>query len=254
MPRSSARGWAPDALGVRQVAGVVVGHASPAAGAAAATGPSSTSTSETSRTFAANAGGPLGVRRVVGEQLAVLLHRRAAAGRVDHDALDPGGARRRRPAGGRSACASASRPLWTLSAPQQPCRRGITTSQPSAASTRAVAALTSGKNAPCTQPVSMPTTARRAPAGGDPLRQPARPGPAGGASASIAASVGASRSSSPLRRTSRLQAGPLVRPQRPAQQPQPARVREQREDRLAQQPVRRRAVGAGARPAPGWPR
>ena len=33
---------------------------------------------------------PLGVRRVVGEQVGVLLHRRAAAGRVDDDVLDAG--------------------------------------------------------------------------------------------------------------------------------------------------------------------
>ena len=62
--------------------------------------------------------------------------------------------------------ASSSRPLWTDSAPQHPCPRGITTSQPSAASTRAVAAFTSGKKASCTQPVSSPTTARRRPTAG----------------------------------------------------------------------------------------
>jgi hypothetical protein len=41
-------------------------------------------------------------------------------------------------------CASASRPECMLSAPQQRCRDGATTSQPSAPSTRAVAALTCG--------------------------------------------------------------------------------------------------------------
>jgi hypothetical protein len=40
------------------------------------------------------------------------------------------------------------------------------TSQPSAASTRAVAALTRGKNTDCTHPVSMPTTARLVPSAG----------------------------------------------------------------------------------------
>ena len=40
----------------------------------------------------------------------------------------------------------------------------------------------------------------------------------------------------------------------PRSRAQPARVREQREDRLAQQPVLRRAGGAGARPGPGSPR
>ena len=100
-----------------------------------------------------------------------------------------------------NACASGSRPLWTDSAPQQPCLRGMTTSHPSIASTRAVAALTPGKNAPCTQPVSMPTVIRFGP------RASTRPGstgdlPIGGAMSSIVASVGASRCSSPLRRTS----------------------------------------------------
>ena len=42
----------------------------------------------------------------------------------------------------------------------------MTTSQPSAASTRAVASFTPGKNTCCTQPVSMPTTARRGPCAG----------------------------------------------------------------------------------------
>src|SRR6185437_1241443 len=56
--------------------------------------------------------------------------------------------------------ASSARPECKESAPQQPCPRGMITSQPSAASTRAVAALTCGKNTDCTQPVSMPTTAR----------------------------------------------------------------------------------------------
>ena len=39
----------------------------------------------------------------------------------------------------------------------------MSTSQPSAARTRAVAAFTCGKNTDCTHPVSMPTTARRDP-------------------------------------------------------------------------------------------
>ena len=64
------------------------------------------------------------------------------------------------------AAASASRPECSESAPQQPCPRGMITSQPSAASTRAVAAFTCGKNTDCTQPVSMPTTARRVPSAG----------------------------------------------------------------------------------------
>src|SRR5215210_2233928 len=47
---------------------------------------------------------------------------------------------------------SSSRPAWVESAPQQPCL-GATTSQPSAARTRTVAALTGEKKTRCTQPV-----------------------------------------------------------------------------------------------------
>ncbi len=64
------------------------------------------------------------------------------------------------------AAASASRPECSDSAPQQPWSRGMITSHPSAASTRAVAAFTCGKNTDCTHPVSMPTTARREPSAG----------------------------------------------------------------------------------------
>ena len=109
-----------------------------------------------------------------------------------------------------NALASASRPECSDSAPQQPWPRGMITSQPSAASTRAVAALTRGKNTDCTHPVSMPTTARRVPSAGT------RPGSGrasaadtpGGASRSAAPSTGetrpgrllrASRRSSPVR-------------------------------------------------------
>jgi hypothetical protein len=99
-------------------------------------------------------------------------------------------------------CASASRPLCTLSAPQQPCPAGISTSQPSAARIRTVAELTSGKNALCTHPVSIPTTARRVP------RARTSRGGFGtlvsrGASDSRVARVGPSRSSRPVRATRR---------------------------------------------------
>jgi hypothetical protein len=88
------------------------------------------------------------------------------------------------------------------------------TSQPSAASTRAVAALTRGKNTDCTHPVSMPTTARRVPSAGTRLgsgRASAADTP-GGASRSAAPSTGdtrdgrsdrASLRSSPVRCASR---------------------------------------------------
>ena len=78
----------------------------------------------------------------------------------------------------------------------------------------------------------MPTTAAALAAGGDPLGQRAARGRTGGASDSIAASVGEQpRSAGRCARTSALQAAAPVGRQRAAQQPQPPRVREQREDR-----------------------
>ncbi len=56
-----------------------------------------------------------------------------------------------------AARASSSRPACNDSAPQQPWRGGTTTSQPSAASTRADAAFVSGKMSCCTHPVSSAT-------------------------------------------------------------------------------------------------
>ena len=64
-----------------------------------------------------------------------------------------------------NAFPSSSLPACTESAPQQPCG-GATTSNPSAARTRAVAAFTSGKTALCTHPVRRPTLARRVPTAG----------------------------------------------------------------------------------------
>ncbi len=96
--------------------------------------------------------------------------------------------------------ASAARPLCSDSAPQQPCLRGTTTSQPSAASTRTVASFTPGKNTCCTQPVSRPTTARRGPCAG--IRRASAPRcPRGGegATRSDATSSGAYRAASWLR-------------------------------------------------------
>jgi hypothetical protein len=136
-------------------------------------------------------------------------------------------------------CASASRPLCTLSAPQQPCAGGTTTSQPSAASTRIVAAFTSGKNARCTQPVSTPTTARRVPRRRHPARRPRHPGQPRrqrfqGGQRRRQAGQQAAAADQPLH------PGPLVRPQRAPQQAQPPGVREQREDRRPQRPLSRR--------------
>jgi hypothetical protein len=109
--------------------------------------------------------------------------------------------------------ASLARPVCSDSAPQQLCRAGMTTSQPSAASTRAVASLTPGKNTCCTQPVSMPTTARRGPCAAirpgrartrlRSLASSALRGRAVGATRSEATSSGARRPASWLRSMSR---------------------------------------------------
>ena len=101
--------------------------------------------------------------------------------------------------------ASPVRPECNDSAPQHACPRGMTTSQPSAARTRAVAMLTCGKNTDCTHPVSMPTTARRVPRAG--TRSGSRPAGTGapgfGARFIAAPRTGETRPGSPLRATSR---------------------------------------------------
>src|SRR5206468_1329982 len=58
---------------------------------------------------------------------------------------------------------SSRRPAWRCSAPQQPCARGTTTSQPAAESNRAVARLISGKKKRWTQPVRRAARARALP-------------------------------------------------------------------------------------------
>ncbi len=98
-----------------------------------------------------------------------------------------------------NCAASATRPECSDSAPQQPCDRGMITSQPSAASTRAVAALTAGKNTDCTHPVSIPTTARRVPSAA--TRSGSRPGGVGrdaGASRSACSAAGETRPTRPV--------------------------------------------------------
>ena len=104
-----------------------------------------------------------------------------------------------------SASASVSRPECIISAPQQPCAWGITTSQPSAASTRAVAALTSLKKTRCTQPSSRATRRRRAPRAGTTagIEDQMPSNVIGGATASMARSRAGSRRNSPLARSSR---------------------------------------------------
>ena len=144
---------------------------------------------------------------LVSEEPAELLQVRAAAGRVDDDEVDV--VERVDRAARANALPSSSRPAWTESAPQQPCG-GATTSKPSAASTRAVAAFTSGKTALCTQPVSRPTRARRAPAAGV-HRQAPRRGRASAArsrrAAGTARGIGATRPSGASRSAARMRPG-----------------------------------------------
>ena len=87
----------------------------------------------------------------------------------------------------RRSCARGSRPPRAgrrggASAPQQPWPRGATTSQPSAASTRAVAAFTSPKTTLWTQPCSSPTAAAPLAAAGVSSRRPLARRASGGAS------------------------------------------------------------------------
>ena len=96
----------------------------------------------------------------------------------------------------RASCtACSSSPACTSRAPQQDCAAGATTSHPSAASTRAVAALTCGKNTRCTQPSNSPTRHRRSPcaginSGAFPARAPAEAAPPWPATAREAISGG----------------------------------------------------------------
>ena len=107
-----------------------------------------------------------GPRRVVGKQLAIFLHRRPAAGRVDRRPDRRPRVRRPRWSRRAKARASSSRPAWRDSAPQHPCSAGATTSQPSAASTLMVARCTRGNTRRCTQPVRRPTFIRAGPTAG----------------------------------------------------------------------------------------
>ena len=190
----------------------------------------------------AERGGALGPLRVVGEQVAVLLHRRAAAGHVGDDVVDVEALERRRSSRRARASAGSSRPACSSSAPQHCWSRGTSTSQPSAASTRTVAALTRWKNTSCTQPVSSATRPRRVADRGGVHGQPGerlahrhrrqqrlqRRQPARAAS----------------RRASAIAGDPAqLLVERPGHGggPQPPLVREQREDRLAEQPVGRLA-------------
>ena len=101
------------------------------------------------------------VRRLVGEQFAVFLERRTAAGGVDDDRVDAVRARSARSARARSAWPRRAGRECSESAPQQPWPGGTTTSQPSAAQHAHRRRVdVAGKNARCTQPATRPTRAR----------------------------------------------------------------------------------------------
>ncbi len=76
------------ALGVREVAGVVVGHGH-LERVADRDRPELVEDLGDVAHLVGEGPGPVGVRRVVGQQPGVVLHRRPAAGGVDHDPLDP---------------------------------------------------------------------------------------------------------------------------------------------------------------------
>ena len=109
---------------------------------------------------------------------------------------------------------SDARPMWWVSAPQQPTPLGITTSQPWRRSRRIVASLMSVFSAFCAQPVSSATRRRRGPSAtntcGRSLRL--RAGNRGGAMSSIARS----RASGTIRRNGRaIRAAPSASRNRP---------------------------------------
>ena len=145
-------------LGVGEVAGVVVGDAQRRSDARTACGSCSASSSWTSRDLGRERLRALAPLGVVGQQVAVVLHRRAAAGDVGHDrveALVGGDRRARQPerlvldAGVHLQRAAAAR-----------LRAGRGPPSPRRTSTRTVAALTSPKNTRWMQPCMNATVPR----------------------------------------------------------------------------------------------
>ena len=201
------------------------------AAGAGARGSTSASSSVTSRTFAAKRCGALGPVGVVAQHVPVVLHRRAAAGRVDHDGLV---ALERRDGGRRAPRAPASSPACSCSAPQQRGTRGACTSKPSAASTRAVASFTSREEHALHAALEQRDRAARSPraAKRSGRRRSGSRAEASGESAASAARRGA-------RRRSRGRAARSVRPRRCAsatrrERAQPPGMGEEREDEPAE--------------------
>ena len=175
-------------------------------------------------------------------------------GRVDHDRVHTRPARTPRSCAGRRPPPRPPAGVQGQRAAAALAARDDDLEQPSIASTRAVAAFTGGRIPDWTHPVSMPTTARRGP------RAATRSG-----SGPAAEGPGAPRRRRPGVRPRRargtgvqqaaagqppVQPGALRRPQRAGHGPEPARVREQREDGRAQGPVPPVPVGRAGQGRP----
>ena len=265
-PQQIARRLA-DALRVRQVAGVVVRDAQPRSDAAA---PAARRAPTTHLGDVAHArrerARALGPRRIVGEQLAVLLHRRSAAGGVDGDPLDAGALEAsivRRA----NARASSSRPACSASAPQQPWsarRDHVAAFGGQHVDGRVVHVRKDEPLHAAGQQADRQPRARRRPASARaPTRTATPTSPSARATASreratdVRARQRGSSAESVVRGSS--VAATRARPQRrsraaPARARSRPRIREQREDGRAEQPIAERSRDSGARSARGSPR
>ena len=109
-------------------------------------------------------------RRIVGQHVAVVLHRRAAARGVDDDGVETGPVDLPQPgldvALGERRAPARCWPICCTEEPQQPEPATFTTSMPWRVSSRTVASLTSGASTCWPQPGISATRLRRSPAAG----------------------------------------------------------------------------------------
>ena len=228
------------ALGVGQVAGVVVGHAHAAPAGARRAARARPGSRSRRATLSANACGALGPLGVVAQQVAVVLHRRAAAGGVDHDPVEALERLDRRSRARGRACPR-RRALQRAAAA---AGRGRPTSQPSAASRRTVAALTLAEEH------ALDAALQRSPR----CRATGALGGTSSGSAWRAALAGRSMApGAPAERREAVSRGapgaaPSAHERR--QPAQPPGVGEQREDRAARAAARASGAASCARPAP----
>ena len=173
--------------------------------------------------------------------MAVSLHRGSAARCVDDDGVGVGRVERvdEFPA---AAMASSSSPACSASAPQHPCVCGTTTSQPSAASTRAVASLTLPKNTRWTHPSSSATRLRCCPCAGMRAGRAALPKVIAGSRRSIACRRFGSSREKPGRVNEALDAELLIDTERPRQRAQPSRMGKHRENHSAERAIAETAL------------